>query len=72
MTYEEYCERMKNLIFSRRRIAFHKLKELVDESDILKEGEHWVWPDTLIHITPNMFLVSYTAGYTADLRNRTI
>ncbi len=68
MTFEEYCVKMKDLSFSRRMIAFRKLKELVDEEgDVLKKGEHWSWPDALIHITLDMFVESYAAGVTADL-----
>ncbi len=67
MTFEEYCVKMKELSFSRRRIASRKLQELLDEAYKLEPWEHASWPDALIHITLDMFVESYTAGATADL-----
>ena len=67
MTFEEYCVKMKELLFSRKQIAFRKLKELIDEEGELNKGEHWAWPDAIIHITLDMFLESYMAGLQADL-----
>ncbi len=42
MTHEEYSHKMYGLLFSRRMIAFRKLKELIDQEGNLKEGEHWI------------------------------